>query len=252
MHSAQIIRYSSDQSLSYGRQLHVFQNEDHKYWLKSQSEDGHPQYVESFARELGFYQYIKQHPLILNHQIMDASHFPSLKQQGNVLVIDHAEPAFTDISAMHHNDISQKIKWIIQGLHEFHRLGTIHGDLKMGHFRQQQDQIKLIDFEQIQQIAQLQPMVLNATPRYMAPELFQGKSKTIQSDIYALGIILFEWLDGRKLATRSYQDWAFFHCQTAHLQLPEKFKYLQPCLNTMTAKSIEQRCGTLETLLELL
>jgi hypothetical protein len=38
---------------------------------------------------------------------------------------------------------------------------------------------------------------LSGTPRYMAPELFNGTPASEQSDIYSLGITLFEWLMGR-------------------------------------------------------
>ena len=37
---------------------------------------------------------------------------------------------------------------------------------------------------------------MNATPRYMAPELFQGQAKSLQSEVYALGIIFMSGLQG--------------------------------------------------------
>ena len=38
---------------------------------------------------------------------------------------------------------------------------------------------------------------MSGTPRYMAPELFNGAPASVQSDIYSLGVTLFEWLMGR-------------------------------------------------------
>ena len=38
---------------------------------------------------------------------------------------------------------------------------------------------------------------LAGTPAYMAPELFQGKPATVQSDLYALGIVLYELYTGK-------------------------------------------------------
>ena len=37
---------------------------------------------------------------------------------------------------------------------------------------------------------------LNGTPRYMAPELFDGAPSSVQTDVYSLGTTLFEWLMG--------------------------------------------------------
>lgn len=47
----------------------------------------------------------------------------------------------------------------------------------------------------------------------MAPELFHGANKTVQSDLYALGIVLYEWLTQTRLQANSYHEWAVLHCQ---------------------------------------
>jgi serine/threonine protein kinase len=39
------------------------------------------------------------------------------------------------------------------------------------------------------------------TPAFMAPEQFAGKGATVRSDIYALGLILYEIYCGRKAFT---------------------------------------------------
>ena len=42
-----------------------------------------------------------------------------------------------------------------------------------------------------------QNTAISGTPYYMAPELFQGVKNSLHTDIFALGVTLFEWLTGR-------------------------------------------------------
>src|SRR5436305_12783009 len=44
---------------------------------------------------------------------------------------------------------------------------------------------------------QISPAPLIGTPNYMAPELFWGKWGTMRTDIYAIGVILYELLCGQ-------------------------------------------------------
>jgi serine/threonine-protein kinase len=50
------------------------------------------------------------------------------------------------------------------------------------------------------------------TPAYMAPEQFEGRPATIQSDIYALGLVLYEIFTGKRAFTAStVGEFAAFH-----------------------------------------
>ena len=82
---------------------------------------------------------------------------------------------------------------------------------------------------------------MTATPRYMAPELFHGEAKTLASDLYALGIIVYEWLTQRRLQAKSYQDWAYLHCQQLKIELPAAYLGFQDLLEAMLNKQKSQR-----------
>ena len=58
----------------------------------------------------------------------------------------------------------------------------------------------------------------------MAPELFHGTRKNIQSDLYAFGVVLYEWLSQIRLQANTYHDWAVLHCQNLNIQLPDSFQ----------------------------
>jgi serine/threonine-protein kinase len=82
-----------------------------------------------------------------------------------------------------------------------HKNGVIHRDLKPGNlFITAAGTVKVLDFgiarggdtERVTATGAAQP----ATPAYLAPEVVQGRVPTPASDVYALGITLFELLTG--------------------------------------------------------
>lgn len=83
-----------------------------------------------------------------------------------------------------------------------HEMGIIHRDLKPGNILfDQYGDAYLADFgiaRLIESSATLTGSGLIGTPAYMSPEQIQGSQVDGRSDIYALGIILFEMLTGRK------------------------------------------------------
>ncbi len=77
---------------------------------------------------------------------------------------------------------------ILKALNDLHGFGVTHGDLKPSNILVRQDnQIHLIDFG----YADYQGLEARGTPMYMAPELFLGEPHTPQSDLYALGVVLY-------------------------------------------------------------
>ena len=86
-------------------------------------------------------------------------------------------------------------------LEHAHAKGVIHGDIKAANVLITDDEqaIKLADFGIAQgpRSASKQPEKLFGTPRYVAPELLMGRAATPQSDLYSVGVLLFEMLIGR-------------------------------------------------------
>ncbi len=90
---------------------------------------------------------------------------------------------------------------VADGLAEAHRLGIIHRDLKPQNIMIDRDgQAKVMDFgiaRSIKAKGLTGAGVIVGTPEYMAPEQVDGKEPDRRSDIYALGVVLFETLTGR-------------------------------------------------------
>ena len=88
-----------------------------------------------------------------------------------------------------------------EGLAALHLCGYIHGDVKPDNWMLAANgHVTLIDLgsaRRIHEESTLELRSLVGTPRYMAPELFAGHWPDPRSDIYSLGIALFEMLAGR-------------------------------------------------------
>jgi serine/threonine-protein kinase len=84
---------------------------------------------------------------------------------------------------------------IASGLDAAHREGIVHRDLKpenvfLVHAPDGREIVKLLDFGASGSLGAL------GTPGYRAPEIARGGEGSVASDIYALGVVLFEMLTG--------------------------------------------------------
>jgi len=92
---------------------------------------------------------------------------------------------------------------VLDGLEYIHANGVVHRDLKPENIMvDDQDNIKLIDFGIAGDSAARRLTYANftatlGTPNYISPEQVKGKRGDGRSDLYALGVILYEMLSGK-------------------------------------------------------
>jgi serine/threonine protein kinase len=87
------------------------------------------------------------------------------------------------------------------GLAAAHERGVLHRDLKPANVMLDSNgDVRITDFG-LAEVSGSTDQLRAGTPAYMAPEQLAGKPATIQSDLYALGLVLYEIFTGRRAFT---------------------------------------------------
>jgi eukaryotic-like serine/threonine-protein kinase len=110
---------------------------------------------------------------------------------------------------------------ICAGLGFAHRAELVHADVKPQNILLTKDeQVKITDFGIAQALSDSQPSTRQAivwgSPHYFAPEQAQGERPSAASDVYSIGIVMFEMLTGRLPYTGANQQ----ELAMAHIRAP--------------------------------
>jgi serine/threonine-protein kinase len=89
---------------------------------------------------------------------------------------------------------------ICAGLSAAHETGVLHRDLKPANIMiDGRGQVRIMDFGLAGWTGQFQGAeIRSGTPGYMAPEQLEGAEVTPRSDIYSLGVVLYEMFTGKR------------------------------------------------------
>ncbi|MGV3581507.1 MAG: protein kinase domain-containing protein [Methylophilus sp.] len=146
---------------------------------------------------------------------------------------------------------------LMRGLSMLHRVNIVHRDIKPANIHIGSDQrLRILDLGVALNTTVVMPETMEnpGTPSFMAPELFEGKTASIASDVYAAGVTLYY------LLTRKYPYGEIEPFQTPRFgepirptrYRPEIPSWLENIILKAIARDIEKRFETSEEMLHAL
>jgi len=157
----------------------------------------------------------------------------------------------------------QKQKLILKSaqiIDSFHQSGWLHGDIKPSNIlvndSKNERQLLLTDFALSKQVSNSESSNVAGTPAYLAPECWNGEGLSLQSDIYAFGVMMVEILTAKRAfsidrsGSNHAKAWATAHCQNQIPILPVDYQRYQTIINKALAKRQAQRYQCMSEIVE--
>jgi serine/threonine-protein kinase len=158
-----------------------------------------PKTLERFREEIRLSRRITHRNVCRMHDLNEERGLPFITME-----FVHGEDLKSIIRMMGRLSPGQTVvigKQICEGLTEAHKLGIIHRDLKPRNIMiDREGHARIMDFglaRSLEEKGITGARVMVGTAEYMSPEQVEGKTADHRSDLYSVGIILFEMATGK-------------------------------------------------------
>ncbi|MGA2674970.1 MAG: serine/threonine-protein kinase [Terracidiphilus sp.] len=199
-----------------------------------------PDAVQRFQRETTFAH-------LITHRNVCRTH--GLYRLGDTLVIAmeyvEGESLRSIFGRVHGVSVPQALRWfseICEALREAHSQGVVHRDLKPDNIMiGPKGQVKVMDFGIAHALGETGPTEKIGTPAYMSPEQVKGKAIDTRSDIYSLGILLYELLTGQPVfQADTITALSYMHVHEQPPRVSECNTYLPEYLDDVIEKCLKK------------
>jgi len=135
---------------------------------------------------------------------------------------------------------------IVAGLAAAHDKGVLHRDLKPGNVMiDGRGRARITDFGLAVAAGEdAGGAEVSGTPAYMAPEQLAGKGSSVQSDLYALGLVLYELFTGKKaFEAATLAEWRRVHSQEPPTSPSAVAREIDPAVERVILRCLEKEPG---------
>lgn len=128
------------------------------------------------------------------------------------------------------------------GIAAAHDKGVLHRDLKPSNIMiDGNGRVRITDFGLAARVGESKPGDSAGTPAYMAPEQFAGGPITAKSDLYSLGLVLYETYTGKRpFEATSQAEWKSHHTSTPPAPPSEREAQIDDAVERVILRCLEK------------